>query len=76
MEYKTGDICPSCETGHLSEKRILGEFEYKGQRLEIENYLVWECSECKDKYVDRKTSKEAGRKIRDFHQERNHEVPE
>lgn len=67
--YKNGDVCPICETGHLSDKEILAQFEYKGTTLDIPNYLVWECSECKERFVDRKTSKASGRLIRDFYRQ-------
>ena len=65
--YKNNDDCPICEEGKLSSKNIVAEFEYKGHPFEITDYLVWECGACKEKLVDHKTSKEAGRKIRDFH---------
>jgi len=64
--YKNGDICPICEEGKLSIKIITAGFEYKGHPLQINDYLVWECGVCNEKLVDHKTSKEAGRKIRDF----------
>jgi HTH-type transcriptional regulator / antitoxin MqsA len=65
--YKLGDICPICEAGNLTNKEIVATFDYKGESVEIPNYLIWECSECKEKIVDPKTSKSAGRLIRDFY---------
>ncbi len=65
--YKSGDACPICGAGNLSQKEITAEFEYKGEHLAIPKYMVWECSECAESLVDKKTLKEAGRAIRDFH---------
>lgn len=65
--YKNGDACPVCEEGTLTSSKIIATFEYKGNSLDIPDYLIWECGECKERFVDHKTSKEGGRKVRDFH---------
>ena len=65
--YKPGDACPICGAGQLTRKEITAEFDYKGEHLEVPNYIVWECAACSESLVDKGTLKEAGRKIRDFH---------
>jgi len=65
--YKNDGLCPICGDGLLKEKKIQETFEYKGNRLSIDNYIVYECSECEESLVDPKTLKETEKSIRNFH---------
>ncbi|MFO7884248.1 MAG: type II toxin-antitoxin system MqsA family antitoxin [Desulfobacteraceae bacterium] len=67
--YKHGDICPICGYEGLQEKSITERFEYKGQTKEIENYIVFECPECNESVIDKKTLKRSEKILRDFHRE-------
>ena len=64
--YKNGDECPICGDGLLKEKKIRGTFEYKGNHLTIDDYVVYECSECDEALVDPNTLKDTEKTIRDF----------
>jgi HTH-type transcriptional regulator / antitoxin MqsA len=65
--YKNSDICPICGDGLLKEKNIRETFEYKGEYLTIDNYIVYECPDCNESIVDSKTLKYTEKRIRDFH---------
>ncbi|SDT87874.1 type II toxin-antitoxin system MqsA family antitoxin [Desulfobacula phenolica] len=67
--FKHNDICPICGSGKLKENNVTETFEYKGQIKEIQNYVVFECSECNESVVDQKTLKKAEKILRDFHRE-------
>ncbi len=67
--YKNNDQCPICGEGLLKKKIIQETFSYKGNYRTIENYIVYECSDCGESIVDPKTLKETEKIIRDFHRE-------
>ncbi len=62
-----GDTCPVCGSGNLTKKIIEETFEYKGRHLTIPDYIVYECSECKEEIVDKKTLKTSSLLIKDFY---------
>ncbi len=64
---KIPEICPVCEKVELKEKKITRECEYKGEVLEIPEYVVHDCKVCKESIVDPNTLKRASKKLRDFH---------
>ena len=64
---RTGDRCPICGEGVL-EKTVLEEnFEYKGQSLTVPDYIVYNCPNCDEDIVDKNTSRDTEKIIRDFH---------
>ncbi len=64
--YKNGDKCPLCGEGTL-ERRVKNKtFSYKGEKITIENFVVFYCSECDDSVVPKTSMKSSERTIRDF----------
>lgn len=61
--------CPICGYKEMAKRIITEEFEYKGQILEIDDYVIFECPECEESIVDKGTLKSSGKIIRDFHRE-------
>lgn len=64
---KQENICPICGSESLIKKNITETFEYKGQTIDIEDYIILECQECEESIIDKATLKEAEKVIRDFH---------
>lgn len=64
--YKNGDQCPICGYNEIKEKSITETFEYKGKTTEIKDYIVFECPDCGESFVDSKTIKNTEKIIRDF----------
>lgn len=62
----SGQKCPVCATGELAEKIITEVMEYKGQKLELPNYKVYECANCGEQIVDAETIKNSEKKMTDF----------
>ncbi len=67
--YKTGDSCPVCGEGKLSDKVTVERFEYKGQKLLVPDYLVYECGVCSEEFVARKTLNKTEKILTDFRRE-------
>jgi HTH-type transcriptional regulator/antitoxin MqsA len=65
--FENNDPCPICGDGLLKEKTITETFEYKNHFLAVDNYIVYECTECEESFVDPGTLKETEKTIRDFH---------
>jgi HTH-type transcriptional regulator/antitoxin MqsA len=61
--------CPICGCNEMAKRVIKEEFEYKGQILKIDNYVIFECPGCEESIVDKSTLKNSGKIIRDFHRE-------
>ena len=61
--------CPICGNGGLKRKIITEKFEYKGRTFDYPGYVIYECPECGEAVVDKRTLKESGRAIRDFYRE-------
>lgn len=59
--------CPICGYKKMAKRVITEEFEYKGQILKIDDYVIFECPECEESIVDKDTLKSSGKIIRDFH---------
>jgi len=53
--YKTGNSCPVCGEGKLSDKVIVEHFGYKGHKISIPDYQVFECGICSVEPVGRET---------------------
>lgn len=64
--YKENDKCPICGEGVLKREEITEIFDYKGKKLEIPNYVIFECGTCDESIVDRDTLKTSEKTIRDF----------
>lgn len=67
--YKHGDLCPVCGYEGIEKKTIVETFKYKGKTKELKNYVVFECPDCGESFVDKKTMKKAEKILRDFHRE-------
>lgn len=67
--YKHGQECPICGSGKL-EKKVIGEtFEYKGHSLVVPNYIVYGCPTCEEYLVEKKSSRESQKVLKDFFRE-------
>lgn len=66
---KDNGECPCCGDGGgiLKRKVIDQEFKYKGQKLIIKDYIIYECITCEESFVDPVTLKESEKPKRDFH---------
>lgn len=53
--YKTGDSCPVCVKGNLTEQIITEEFEYKGHKISIPDYHIFSCDNCSEEVVSPKS---------------------
>ena len=58
--------CPICGAGKMKKKVMTEPFEYKGETVEIPNYVTYACAECGEAIVDRVTLKVSGKKLKDF----------
>ncbi len=67
--HNNDDMCPICGHDGIIEKMITEKFEYKGHVKKIEDYTIYECTECNESIVDTETLKKAEKIIRDFHRE-------
>ena len=67
MNIENNDLCPICSKGLLKKKNIRETFEYKGRKLSINDYIIYECPDCDESIVDPKTLKNTEIIIRDFH---------
>lgn len=65
--YKTGDICPVCEAGHLHRVTKDKIFKYKGEGITIQDVVVYACDDCEESLVPKSTMKSTEKTIRDFH---------
>lgn len=48
---QTGDTCPICGKGKVTELIVNETFKYKGKQLIISDYVIYECDRCKDAIV-------------------------
>lgn len=64
--YKNGDPCPLCGDGKLHEKVVEESFSYKGHALTVPDYHILECPACGEALVDKASSKQAEKMLRDF----------
>ena len=58
--------CPICGASNLKKKVGTETFEYKGETVEIPNYVTYACNECGESIVDSVTLKESGKMLKDF----------
>ncbi len=65
--YKNNDPCPICGDGRLRKKSVRETFEYKGESLTLDDYIIYECQECEEAIVDPKSIKKTEKPVRDFH---------
>lgn len=63
---KTNDICPVCDRGKLAEQVIVEKFSYKGKKLLIEDYHIFNCDICGEEIVSQKSLKKSERVLTDF----------
>lgn len=67
--YKTGQKCVICGKGKLIKKIVNEEFEYKGKKLTIPDYIIYSCNKCKEALVDPKTIRFTEKILTDFRRE-------
>jgi HTH-type transcriptional regulator/antitoxin MqsA len=64
--YKTGDSCPICIKGNLSEKIITEEFDYKKHKISIPNYHIFSCKNCSEEVVSPQSIRATEKILTDF----------
>lgn len=64
--YENGQKCPICANGKLARKIISETFDYKGRSLVVSDYVIFECSTCREELVASETIKKTEKTIRDF----------
>lgn len=60
------EFCPIC-SGKMVTEIITEIFKYKGQTLEIPNYIIYRCQVCDETFPDTDQLKKLEGQIRDFH---------
>lgn len=63
---RTGELCPICGHGQLSEQVITENFQYKGRKFSIPNYCIFSCDSCAEKIVSNQTLRETEKILTDF----------
>lgn len=63
----TDRSCPICGEGRLKKKSITEEFEYKGEKISIPDYVIYECHNCGESIVDNETIKRSNKLLKDFY---------
>lgn len=66
---KTLKKCPICGEGKLTKKIIDETFNYKGRKVTVPDYVIYECEECGEAIVDKNSLKKAGKKLSSFKRE-------
>jgi HTH-type transcriptional regulator/antitoxin MqsA len=69
MSIKNGMTCPVCGQGRIYKEFKQEEFEYKGQKLTLENYPVLECDACGEEFVAAEDAKTFDKQMTNFHRE-------
>ena len=69
MNRMEAQECPICGVGKLKKKIGAETFEYKGKRITIPNYAIYECAKCGEAVVDSAALRESGKKLKDFQRE-------
>ena len=65
--YKNGQVCPICGSGKLEKKTVEEIFEYKGEKLVVPDYVIYECPTCEEALVDEKSVKSSQKELKDFY---------
>lgn len=58
--------CPICDKGTLKKEVVSELFEYKGQTIEIPNYIKYRCDVCGEAVVDNNTIRKSGKILKEF----------
>lgn len=69
MNIQDGVTCPVCGQGCVYKHLKQEEFEYKGQKLTLENYPVLECDTCGEEFVSAEDAKRFDKQMTNFHRE-------
>ncbi len=69
MNIQDKTTCPVCGQGCVYKHLKQEEFEYKGQKLSLENYPVLECDVCGEEFVSAEDAKTFDKQVTDFHRE-------
>jgi YgiT-type zinc finger domain-containing protein len=71
MSIKNGSTCPVCGQGRIYKEFKQEEFEYKGQKLTLENYPVFICDACGEEFVTAEDAKQFDDEETRFHDKVN-----
>lgn len=69
MNIQDGMTCPVCSHGHVYKHYKQEEFEYKEQKLILENYPVLQCDTCSEEFVSAEDAKRFDKQVTNFHRE-------
>lgn len=69
MNMQDGMTCPVCGQGCVYKYLRKEDFEYKGQKLTLENYPVFECDVCGEEFVSAEDAKSFDKQVTNFHRE-------
>ncbi|WP_027370762.1 type II toxin-antitoxin system MqsA family antitoxin [Desulfovermiculus halophilus] len=58
MSIKNGTTCPVCGQGRIYKEFKQEGFEYKGQKLILENHPIFVCDTCGKEFVTAKDAKQ------------------
>ena len=60
-------FCGICGSNKIVKQKCVETFEYKGQKLKVEDYSVFKCNTCGEEFVDEAYLKTIELRLRDFH---------
>ena len=69
MNIQDGMTCPVCGQGYVYKNFKQEEFDYKGQKMTLDNYPVYICDSCEEEFVSAEDAKKFDKKLTDFHRE-------
>jgi len=69
MNIQDKFICPVCGQGCVYKHLKQEEFEYKGHKLNLDNYPVFECEACGEDFVTARDAKGFDKQVTEFHRD-------
>ena len=60
------NTCPVCGSENVKTISVIEPFEYKGQKIEINDYNILHCDDCEEEIVPSEIMKAAEKTLRDF----------
>lgn len=66
MKAKTGEMCPACESGHLSSQKRTVDFNYKGKIKSFKDVNVIYCDHCDFEMLSRDSNVLVEKELTDF----------
>lgn len=72
MSINNGMSCPVCGQGRVQKHFKQEEFTYKGQKKVVDNFPVYVCNCCREKFISAEDSKHFDQELTTFQREVDH----